>query len=822
MFGSNDQLATAEIQLALGRQVEFPQELGTDPGARGFQMFDGAQYKEPAELFGGGRRIQIMGMAAQPVEKWCIFEGFVERVMRNWDSNSGDVLSLQLYCNSSIMAADRLPSQYIAGQWRRSWRAHKKLYIDPDMQGVDSNQCVPVTAEPMVFNPGGLFNCDPTPLSFQVGKLVHIPCDVDAKNTPEPWTVARILRYIQWMALQPPMTQPIGNQSAYDRVRFSHPNWSGRQWCAPFRLAHERGEYLSSTELPVTQVGPNLSELVEPYLSRTDTGDPNDPQALAMLRRPADLVISNMSILEAFAVVCDAADIIFSVEHDISTAAQVWTYLRFTVRGDRVAGGPTTPAEHEGAHDDPPSGGSTAPPGGFIPGSENAPGSLRVVNSSSTSRAVKLWGSLGNTLAPETAIAAYRRDSAYSGTLAQSHAEVRQNVVVLGDATQYEVGFKLLPAWSPNAHWDINPADDAAFQNARDYSKTDAFKQAYGPQRVPFATRNVGRYWILNEAGEARPETHKRQHGVWSTNAAWDPFKWRTAGGIFELLDRGDEYWSVRRRRFLPLIAKQDGLFIDPVIQISFDGDGPPDNFVDARHISAAVQLDTERCAVYFTVPDLAAVCHPQTGKTFLDAYLRNTLRVRILANVEGDDALIAWSPAQQGTSPGWVEFINRRGRFPRTLRFQPDNNSPASSTDALITLFGIAGANDNRQAEADRLAKRALDEMAVPRVSGTALIPWLWRNNFGPQVGYRIGDEIIGLDTGDVASTWLFESGRSARERFPRVIGITYRIAEQDLSTTLQIETRISAPDQIEQAADVIDPSYRPINRQAPIASVK
>ena len=843
LFGANDQ-PTCEVSLAIGRpqSVPYPNGPSYDPGPRDWQVWvssqgGGGSYRNPEAVFGTGVRVQIKTMRDQPSTNWCIFEGFVERVQRGWDADAnGEVRWLRLYCVNTAAAADRMLSQFMVGQWRRSYKSGKALYVDllPETDSL-TRECVRVGSEPAVFNPGGFYNCHPTPLKFNSENpngIVHVFCDTDHKRrtwppyvgeSAEPWTVARILRYLQWSALQPELVQPgTNNPEVYDRPQYSSvTSPTSTSWIPELRIAHHRDNYQTAeTGSNRLQVGPNLSDLVEPYLLRTDAGDPTDPQAQAMLRRPSDLVVDRMTIMEAFAHVCDIAGLVFSVEHDIDTSGNAWTYLRFTVRGDRdlhggIGGGEDTPGGTT------PGSGSQSDGAIGNPGFRDASGTRKT-----TARGVYLYCSTdkldnpaGNT--PESfAIAAVRRDSSFKGMLTQEHSGQRRKTLVLGDATQYEVTLQLLPGWSTNSNWDINPADSAAVQAAIDYIASQAWTLTYGPVRVDYASKNVGRWWVLNEDGFFESSQYKRAFGPWNEDAHWLPFKWQSAGGIFELATRGDEYWAARRRRFLPIIARdgRDGRWLEPVVRLSFDSGA---SWYDGPATGLKVQVDSERCAVYITNEDLRQVRHPSTTQSYVDAYIRGTLRLQVIANVEGDDALMAWSPADQtwSTPLPWAEVIDRRGQAPRNLRFRPGSTTiPASSTDALINEFSavVRGDNDDRQEECNRLASRVSLELGVPRVGGQVTIPWLWRNLRGPGiVGYRVGDEVIGLQTADLATQWTFGAGRDPRLPAPRIIGIVYTYNETDMSTSLTVEDHGVGMQDLIGSPEVLGPNpRRPVNR--------
>ena len=118
-----------------------------------------------------------------------------------------------------------------------------------------------------------------------------------------------------------------------------------------------------------------------------------------------------------------------------------------------------------------------------------------------------------------------------------------------------------------------------------------------------------------------------------------------------------------------------------------------------------------------------------------------------------------------------------------------------------------MLGSNEDDQAEGVRLATRMARELGVPRFSGACTIPWLWRDNKHPLVtGYRIGDEILGLNSGRHESAWSFLPGRAPNDPAPRIIGITYSYSDAEQSTSLQIEDRAFGVDDVIGAPGIAD----------------
>jgi len=166
----------------------------------------------------GGRRVQIRTAREHPGDDWVAFEGFVQRLEHGWSGPAKDgSRSLALIAQSTIVAADCEPGQFLFGQWRRSWRGERTLRSGGDPGGGHYNECVRVTGLPCVFNPGGKPNRCAYPLEFDnasdATRRVYVFCDPD-DHRAEPCTLATMFRYVQWAAMQPaPPTDPA---NAYD------------------------------------------------------------------------------------------------------------------------------------------------------------------------------------------------------------------------------------------------------------------------------------------------------------------------------------------------------------------------------------------------------------------------------------------------------------------------------------------------------------------------------------------------------------------------------------------------------------------------------
>jgi hypothetical protein len=209
----------------------------------------------------------------------------------------------------------------------------------------------------------------------------------------------------------------------------------------------------------------------------------------------------------------------------------------------------------------------------------------------------------------------------------------RSAIRVMGEPICYEASFPLVPGWTPDAHWDVDQYDSAAMDAAVRYSRTDEWAADYTYENLNTLAA-VGRCWMLNEHGGLAAEDYARQTGPWSAWEKWDPFDFKTI--IPDLANRGDDGWSVRRRRFLqpasywPETNKQQGR-LPHIIEVSFNGDAGP-----FHRLPAALDIDPYLCGVRIPMDDLRIIKDPSEAEdptggpvNFVTAYIRGKLRVQ-------------------------------------------------------------------------------------------------------------------------------------------------------------------------------------------------
>lgn len=839
--GANDRIPTAEIRVGLRPS---PRDLYLSPDATTVQRDWQVQLSptlvmEAREYFGGARRIQLRTARQQRSDDWCVFEGFIDRLGRGWSGSSrSQPRWLRLYCTSTIAAADRCSGQHIIGQWRRS-RAAEIAINSGSTSSSETNNLCPVTAVPCMFNPGGRGNRDArfVPLDAPAQgseQQLGVFADVgrSTRGEPEQWTVAQILRYIQWVAIQPAIA-PTSQQTdePYDIVRTARLDifGDGVSW-TEFPLVHWPipAGWPNGTSRN-GEVGPNLNHLLEQWIERTDDGD-DSVLSQAMLRKPANLSIEGMSVLEAFAFVCDEAGLLCYTDHQVTSNGRVLTFLRFAVRGDRCRNADQASAGDTGRMDE-----SRREPNPAQPGP-----TLGSASSSSrcSARGVYLFVSSDRSgfsfsgTARTDAELAISRDSAMEGEIVEDRSGMANEVSVIGDPIEYEATFvELRPGWTPSPYWDV-PSTLPEINDAISGIGSTEFDARFGEgatSNLSFATD--GRVWTLNENGQYTAALYARGALVghrYGSASSWTPFAFRSGINIYHLANRGDNRWSARRRRFLPMIVNAGNGVDDsnhnyriegPICVMSFNGGA---TYYPAKDCGAEVEFDIAQARL--TVKgNLKAIRDP--GNTVGElypypvAYIRGLLRVGVLANIEGDDALFASSiGAGAATGTPFVRVVDRRGHLGRRLRHRDQQGTlPAANSWLAYSApgagagwnTGLSGNNEDKQREARRLAIRMQTDLSVPRFSGRCSIPWLWRDERGPiSVGYRIGDEVLGLVTSDASTFISFAPDRDVDLPATRIVGITYSWSEAEQSTALTLEDDAVNVEDVVGAPGVMDRS--------------
>lgn len=799
--GSGDQIPTATIRVRHEKSMESHPDY-TD-FVRDWQVLNSGGVPLSAHLLTmGGRRVQIRTARQAPADDWVLFEGFITAHVLGWSGASQQHRVSRMHAVGTIAAADFDLSQKLFGQWRRNLRAElARRGVTPGGEdaAVLARECVRVGV-PLVFNPAGRPNAHYYPITFADETSVYVPTDPEdslaavapTNRAPRPFTVARMLRYLQWAAMQPRfLDDEVSGGNQYDRLHVSKP------------YGVETAEQLSGAWTPFDLKWGNLSALIEPLLSIDEpAGASDDARRRALLQVLPDVAIDGMSVLEAIVYICDRAGILFHSEQNPDQYGRVQTSAWFTLRGDRADNDPLAPPA-------PVSGGG--PTDIQVGEAEDASQA-----NPATSRGVYIYVPADRFESGSGGLSQFSEFNAQEGEIGIDESATRNGVLEVGSPATFEGAWACVPGWRPDDWWDVNTGSPAAISTAQERIGTSPWNAKYKADEAASVAivrqyGKVGRYWALNEHARFTPSLYKRTAGPWSTDAAWHPYDFSdpTAGNVFELAVRRTRGWSIRRRRFLPTRARslgdatdENGVRLGVRLLVSYDSGS---TYYPRR---CNLRVVDDEAAVMIEDADLAAASlaapeYQTTGAkadTFPGRFIAGTVRIKVLADVEGDDA--SWGvsiprPSKQLNKLSSWDLAVRRDQYRRQLRLRP-NASRQSAANATM-LFGATDeasflSPSNRddsirmQAEAVRIGR----ELELRRHNGQFTIPWLARGDrrvLPPVGGYCIGDEVLGIKTQvpllDIAMAGLIhESQPSAR-----IVAVSYSYTPDEQSTSLIVE---------------------------------
>lgn len=786
-FGANDKVPSAVITVGLADdRAMYPDAFMR---LRDWQVRDPAtgEPENPLDLLGAGRRVRIQTNRGALADEWLIFEGFVDRFELGWGAPPR---SLKLFCISTAIAADRDPSQWLSGQWWRSRDSELALLLgEPPGDGQALEKLVHVGAQPLIFNPKGVPNCHPVPVTCEDETKVYVFCDPESEARAIPWTYAKALRYIQFAALQSAQPEP-QTGARYDI------GWSANlggvkdtPWLRKYRLDFG-----------------NFNALIDPLLSEDAYQGGGAIGKAALLVAPANLSCETVSVLEAFAHVCERGALMLTYRHLFKTPPSDddappdgggsyqqsekvgYTSLLLKVRGWRsVAGQP-----------------------GSVTGRYLSVPSDYVYNPNP---------SMKHPYDTMSQVEKVRRTGCVGGSILFDHSGRRNRVFDVGDAVQYEVTVELRPGWKPDPWWDnIDPNDPAAVAAALARIGTAEWNARYSGTPSAGGYGIVGRLWVLNEDGAFRKGDYKRLSGPWNTDEVWEPFNFRAECNLKDLEARGGNGWSARRRRFLPStalwVASGYAPNVDPksyanvgvYVEVSYNAGAT----WRGKRCSATFLED--RCGLMVTNEALEALtpnATPDAGEAanFVAAYMVGKLRIRVTANVEGDDAAFGVAPSYTAPYPGlpleWGHMRSRRGTVKHVRRDKANSILQGPLPWPL-------GRDDSKLA--DGSATRLRNELIRQRIAGSVVLPYLLRSDeeaadglpqtAPPWERYEVGDELDGIDVGpeppqDAANGILttptaltFRQGSGEGVTGPRIVELEYVYDSQAGGTTrLQIE---------------------------------
>lgn len=327
----------------------------------------------------------------------------------------------------------------------------------------------------------------------------------------------------------------------------------------------------------------------------------------------------------------------------------------------------------------------------------------------------------------------------------------RRGVVVVGGAPHYEVTVPLVPGWvvEPGLD-DVEPADREAARSvvvtpAREFAlgeavAADPWFRRYDRRGAEFgAHADVGRRWVLNEAGQYGGEAFER----YAPFDVYRPFSF--VGHVPR--EAGAERWVARPRPLTASRAAENRAGGRGVlVEVSYDSG----NSWEA--LEAGYEVLADEAGIWLAVTNPAAVA--PAGRSAEEdnwwfALMDQRLRVRVTAAVPGDAVVVGrGAGGARGEAGGIWDVVYEPERFGAMA-------SPAEVSREICAATASAAET------AERLASAAVRGQTRGRI----VVP-------GFDVSYEIGDRVAGLAGRD----WDFGSADADGQDLPVIVAKRYR----------------------------------------------
>jgi hypothetical protein len=348
---------------------------------------------------------------------------------------------------------------------------------------------------------------------------------------------------------------------------------------------------------------------------------------------------------------------------------------------------------------------------------------------------------------------------------------IAETAWVVGDVRRYEAQVELVPGWLPETDLDNVPAEQRAAAKAKaltdeqiaalgESAAQDPWYRAVHRGGAEFSEHwQVGRLWVLNEAGTYDPSQYNR-------NAPFDAY---APYGFAEMFAGR---WMRRRRRFLP-VAQDPGEVERVRLEVSLDG-GQNWLLLDFGY-----EVLSKECGIWLSVANPLSIAPAgEAAETNLwYALIDQGCRVRVTALIESDDRLMAKASGRSAPAlfrNAAVLYAPQRFRFLRRLTGSGEEAWPQE-----------AGATVDRDDSV--LMGEMAESMAAARgtrgVTARPVIPWL-------DTSYAIGDRIVGIRGRGLQ----FAADRAPSRRHACVIGKRFRFGGDHFETELILASANSA----------------------------
>lgn len=632
----------------------------------------------------------------------------------------------------------------IVGRRMRGADAFKALleHLDAEPESVyepfgGPEGIVTVPAAPCVFNAEGLGNRAATPIEVAVGDetiKVHVFAD-DHDPDAEIWTWAQALGYLWFWHL-------MARQSGASLDELAGLVADGNVW-----------------ELLQTMVGDPVQKPLW-QASSADRGAAPAPRAeafsYAMLGSPRDFDCDGMSVPEALILLADKSGAHFRIKTEEQTSEGDGGETQYTGKPiDRIyfwarGAGDSKPDGHQGF----------------------------------------LFQEATIADRGKDAEEILRKHNVTNLRLEVDYTDVIGDPVIYGSERRYEITVLLLPGWLPETtYWDINhgsqAAIDAAMEAARAHEeglepaelKLDPWYRRFCKAGAEFAGyADVGRRWVLRESGRYRKALYGRTSGPFleAWYVPWEPSDASIrhpevqADGSIATRHVAAGEWVYRGRPLEPcLTADAAKRSLGIVVELSWSA-GAVDSWT---RLTAGCRALEDEAGIYIDEADLLSIKQPGDEEmTYVEAYLRGLMRVRVTAVICGDGRVEPrlnvnrWGPAM-ASETSRIFDVSRR--FRQNLREGGNSQYAPHLPDGTVNPAAIAHETEKAGddlAELQRFGEGLLEVITTRQIAGAPVIPWITTE-------YEVGDSIREIRGCIELQTGTGETGR----RDVDIVGIEY-----------------------------------------------
>jgi len=365
-------------------------------------------------------------------------------------------------------------------------------------------------------------------------------------------------------------------------------------------------------------------------------------------------------------------------------------------------------------------------------------------------------------------------NNTYRGEVAWDHRPIVNHAVVIGDVKRYELTLPMWPGWLPATN-----LDNVALEHrtaAKMLALTPDVVTALGDKVVYYTWYrryhrrgsdyhqycDVGRLWVLNEDGFHAGAAFNR-------NAPFDDYRPFDFWSVLAESEAGSGSWTRRARPLAPALTRgPDGRSLGVHVEVSFDAGST------WTRPTGRVSVLADRAGIRFDADNPTQIAPPGVAPSVRNmwyAIVDQVFRVRVTAVIESDDRLTASFGPHEPASPT-VQVSSRVLRRPTTLKFATRRLGSSVFRDSATD------ANErNDSAAAAELARWLVCSRQDRQVQAAPVIPWI-------ETGYAIGDRITEIAGRGVR----FATTQGSEVQYPSVIERRFVLEDGRYETRLTL----------------------------------